>query len=40
MTAAAKFMKLTSGTKAYNPEAVLARLEALEDQPSMTPLFD
>jgi len=36
----AKFLKLTARTQAYNPEAVFARLEALEDQPTMTPLFD
>jgi hypothetical protein len=36
----AKFLKLTAGTQAYNPEAVLARLEALEELPTMTPLFD
>lgn len=36
----AKFLKLTAGTKAYRPEAVLARLEALESESSLTPLFD
>jgi 2-methylcitrate dehydratase PrpD len=36
----AKFMKLTAGTKAYRPDSVLARLEALEGEPSVTPLFD
>lgn len=36
----AKFLKATSGTEAYRPEAVLARLEALEEQPSVTPIFD
>lgn len=36
----AKFLKLTAGTKAFRPEAVLARLEALEDQASITPLLD
>lgn len=36
----AKFLRLTAGTKAYKPESVLARLEALEGEPSLTPLFD
>jgi hypothetical protein len=35
-----KFLKLTAGTKAYRPEAVLERLEALENLTSVTPLFD
>jgi 2-methylcitrate dehydratase PrpD len=36
----AKFMKLTAGTTAFNPEAVFARLEKLEEQESVTPLLD
>jgi 2-methylcitrate dehydratase PrpD len=36
----AKFLKLTAGTQAYEPEVVLARLEALEELPTMTPLFE
>jgi 2-methylcitrate dehydratase PrpD len=36
----AKFLKLTSGTQAYNPEAVFAKLEALETMESVTGLFD
>jgi 2-methylcitrate dehydratase PrpD len=36
----AKFFKLTASTKAYRPEAVLERLEALERLESVTPLFD
>jgi 2-methylcitrate dehydratase PrpD len=36
----AKFLKLTAGTQAYKPDVVLARLEALEEQSTMTPLFD
>ena len=36
----AKFLKLTADTKAMNPEAVLARLEKLEDQESVTPILD
>ena len=36
----AKFMKLTAGTKAYRPEVVLERLEALERMESVTALFD
>ena len=36
----AKFLKLAAGTTAYKPEAVLARLESLEAQASVTPLFD
>jgi 2-methylcitrate dehydratase PrpD len=36
----AKFLKLTADAKAYSPEVVLARLEALENQASMTPIFD
>jgi 2-methylcitrate dehydratase PrpD len=36
----AKFLKLTAGTTAFNPEAVFARLEKLEDQESVTPLLD
>jgi 2-methylcitrate dehydratase PrpD len=36
----AKFLKLTAGTHAYKPDVVLARLEALEELPTMTPLFD
>jgi 2-methylcitrate dehydratase PrpD len=36
----AKFLKLTSETKAYNPVAVLEKLEMLEALPSVTPLFD
>jgi 2-methylcitrate dehydratase PrpD len=35
-----KFFKLTASTKAYRPEAVLERLEALERLESVTPLFD
>ncbi len=36
----AKFMKLTAGTKAYDPERVFARLDGLEREASLTPLFD
>lgn len=36
----AKFLKLTSGTTAYSPQTVLAKLEALETMDSVTPLFD
>ena len=36
----AKFMKLTAGTTAYDPESVLAKLEKLETLPTVTPLFD
>jgi 2-methylcitrate dehydratase PrpD len=36
----AKFLKLTAGTKVYDPQAVLAKLEALEDLASVTSLFD
>lgn len=36
----AKFLKLTAGAKAMNPEAVLARLEALEQQDSVTAILD
>lgn len=36
----AKFLKLTAGTTAFNPEVVLARLEALEDHASVTSLLD
>ena len=36
----AKFLKLTSGTQAYDPETVLARLEKLETLESVTGLFD
>ncbi len=36
----AKFLKLTAGTTAFKPAAVLARLEALEGEASVTPLFD
>ncbi len=35
-----KFMKLTAGTNAMNPEKVLARLETLELQESVTGIFD
>ena len=35
-----KFMKLTADTTAFNPEAVFARLEALENQESVTPILD
>lgn len=36
----AKFLKLTAGTAAFKPEAVLERLEALEEQASVTALLD
>jgi 2-methylcitrate dehydratase PrpD len=36
----AKFLKLTADTKAYKPEAVLARLEKLESLTSVTDIFD
>lgn len=36
----AKFLKLASGTQAYHPQAVLEKLEALENLPSVTTLFD
>jgi 2-methylcitrate dehydratase PrpD len=36
----AKFLKLTADTKAMNPQAVLARLEALEEQASVTAILD
>jgi 2-methylcitrate dehydratase PrpD len=36
----AKFLKLTEGTRVYDPQAVLAKLEALEALESLTPLFD
>ena len=36
----AKFLKLTEGTQAYRPRAVLERLESLENQASVTSLFD
>jgi len=35
-----KFLKLTAGTKAMNPEKVLERLEALEGVASMTGILD
>jgi len=35
-----KFMKLTADTKALDPEKVLARLEALEEQESVTGILD
>jgi 2-methylcitrate dehydratase PrpD len=36
----AKFLKLTADTKVYDPQAVLAKLEALEALDSVTSLFD
>ena len=36
----AKFFKLTSGTRAYNPETVFEKLESLEKMESVTTLFD
>ena len=36
----AKFRKSTAGTEAYKPETVLARLEALEEQASVTNILD
>lgn len=36
----AKFLKLTAGAQAMKPEAVLARLEALEEQGSVTGILD
>jgi 2-methylcitrate dehydratase PrpD len=36
----AKFFKLTSATKAYNPETVFEKLESLEKMESVTTLFD
>jgi 2-methylcitrate dehydratase PrpD len=35
-----KFMKLTAGTAAYDPGKVLSRLEALEEQASVTGILD
>jgi len=35
-----KFLKLTAGTKAMDPQKVLARLEALEEQQSVTAILD
>ncbi len=35
-----KFLKLTAGTKAMDPRKVLARLEALEEQQSVTAILD
>ena len=36
----AKFLKLAGSTEAYDPQAVLAKLEALENEASVTTLFD
>jgi 2-methylcitrate dehydratase PrpD len=36
----AKFLKLTADTTAFDPEAVFGRLEALENQESVTPILD
>lgn len=35
-----KFMKLTAGTSAFRPDAVLHKLEALEAQPNLADLFE